>query len=67
MDKLTSIRSWVDTNKSNIDVIVDGGVSDKTAVSVIDAGANILVAGSYLFRAHSNLEERSKGLLSSMV
>lgn len=33
------------------DIAVDGGINDKTAQYVIDAGANILVAGSYIFKA----------------
>ena len=35
------------------DISVDGGINDKTAKSVIDAGANILVAGSYIFRSNN--------------
>ena len=31
------------------DLSVDGGINDKNAPLVIDAGANILVAGSYIF------------------
>nr|NGX37663.1 hypothetical protein [Chlamydiota bacterium] len=30
---------------------VDGGIDDKTAKQCIDAGANVLVAGTYLFGA----------------
>lgn len=33
------------------DIAVDGGVNEKTAKCVIDAGANILAAGSYIFGA----------------
>ena len=33
------------------DIQVDGGITDKTASLVIEAGANLLVAGSYLFGA----------------
>jgi ribulose-phosphate 3-epimerase len=35
----------------NGDIAVDGGIDDRTAKQVIRAGANILVAGSYLFGA----------------
>jgi len=38
------------------DIEVDGGINDKNARSVIDAGANILVAGSYFFGAKDKLE-----------
>lgn len=33
----------------DVDIEVDGGINDKTGKLVKDAGANILVAGSYLF------------------
>jgi ribulose-phosphate 3-epimerase len=33
----------------NVDITVDGGVSDATAASCSAAGANIMVAGSHLF------------------
>ncbi len=33
------------------DIEVDGGINDKNVGSVIEAGANIIVAGSYFFRA----------------
>jgi len=34
------------------DIVVDGGINDKTAQMVVDAGANILVAGSYIFKSN---------------
>ena len=34
----------------NIDIQVDGGINNKTSKLVKEAGANILVAGSYLFK-----------------
>jgi len=33
------------------DIEVDGGINDKNVASVIDAGANIIVAGSYFFNS----------------
>ena len=38
------------------DIEVDGGINDKIAKSVIEAGANILVAGSYFFGAKDKSE-----------
>lgn len=57
------IRSWVDKNDINVSVIIDGGVNDKTAASVKHAGADVLVAGSYLFNC-IDLQEGSKALSS---
>ena len=45
LQKIRDLRS-ID---SNIDIQVDGGINDKTGKLAVQAGANILVAGSYLF------------------
>lgn len=44
-----------------LNIQVDGGMNEKTAKVVIKAGANILVAGSYIFSA-KNREEAIKSL-----
>lgn len=44
----------------HIDIQVDGGINDKTAILAREAGANILVAGSYVFSG--NYEERVNSL-----
>jgi ribulose-phosphate 3-epimerase len=38
------------------DIEVDGGIDETTAPRVIEAGANVLVAGSYIYRSSSYLE-----------
>ena len=64
LEKLVTIRSWIDKKEINdVNIIIDGGVNDKTADSVKRAGANVLVAGSYLFNC-DGLEEGSN-ILSS--
>ena len=45
LSKVSRIRSL----KPKFDIMVDGGVNGETARSAIAAGANMLVAGSYLF------------------
>ena len=35
----------------NLDIEVDGGIHDKSASKVIEAGANVLVSGSYIFQS----------------
>ncbi len=42
------------------DIEVDGGITDKTAPLVIENGANILVSGSYLFRAKNRAQALRK-------
>ncbi len=47
LPKITEIR----LKNSDIDIQVDGGINAKTAKLCIQAGANVLVAGSYIFSA----------------
>lgn len=49
MPKVTEIRHWIEKIGRDIDLQVDGGVNGETAKVCIQAGANVLVAGSYLF------------------
>ena len=41
----------IDDCGREIDIQVDGGINDKTAKLVKEAGANVLVAGSYVYGA----------------
>jgi ribulose-phosphate 3-epimerase len=50
--KIQNVRAMIQDR----DLEVDGGIDDITARSVIDAGANVLVAGSYIYRSDSYLE-----------
>ena len=42
--------TWVRSRRPDLDIMVDGGVNAETAVAAAKAGANQLVAGSYLFK-----------------
>ncbi len=49
LDKIREIRQKIDATGRDIDLEVDGGINDQTAPLVIEAGANVLVSGSYIF------------------
>ena len=49
--KISSLRKIIDDNKYNCLIEIDGGINDKTAKVCIDAGADVLVSGSYIFAA----------------
>ena len=51
VDKIRAIRSKITELGLDVDVEVDGGINEKTASVVRNAGANVLVSGSYLFHA----------------
>ena len=50
LDKIADARSMIEATGRAIDLEVDGGVNDKTAKECIAAGADVLVAGSYVFK-----------------
>ena len=49
VDKLAQIRAMIDASGFDIDLEVDGGVNPGTARQVIEAGADVLVAGNAVF------------------
>ncbi len=51
LEKIREIRQKADELGLDIDIQVDGGITDKTCGEVKKNGANILVAGTYLFKA----------------
>lgn len=51
-EKIRKIREYADKNgRKELLIQVDGGIDDKTAPIVRAAGADVLVSGSYLFKA----------------
>jgi ribulose-phosphate 3-epimerase len=50
LQKIKNIKQAIDKLGKNIEIEVDGGITDETAKLVKQAGANILVAGSYIFK-----------------
>lgn len=49
LPKIRRIREWIDASGRQIDLEVDGGMNAETAKLVIEAGADVLVAGSAVF------------------
>ena len=47
--KIKQIREIIDKSSKDIYLEVDGGINDKTAKIVVENGANVLVAGNYIF------------------
>lgn len=56
IDKIRKLNKFAYENNYDIDIEVDGGINDKTAKEVIDAGANILVVGSYISNSQNYKE-----------
>jgi ribulose-phosphate 3-epimerase len=50
IDKISFLRNYIDENKLSCLIEVDGGINADTAKLVLDAGVDVLVAGSYIFK-----------------
>ena len=51
LDKIKAIKAECERQGLNIDIEVDGGINAETAPLAVAAGANVLVAGNFLFSA----------------
>ena len=51
MDKVRTLREWIDRRNPGCELEVDGGVDPETCKVCIAAGANVLVAGSAVYKA----------------
>jgi ribulose-phosphate 3-epimerase len=50
-EKVRELRTLIDENKASTIIEIDGGVTDQNASQLVAAGADVLVAGSYVFSA----------------
>lgn len=64
LDKIRDLKEMIDKKGLKTDIEVDGGINFDTLASVLDAGANIIVAGSAVFRG--DIEENTKRMLEMM-
>lgn len=60
IEKVRIIREKLNSLGMDTPIQVDGGINDKTFADAADAGANVLVSGSYLFKAESMAEAADK-------
>ncbi|MBQ2876647.1 MAG: ribulose-phosphate 3-epimerase [Clostridia bacterium] len=51
LPKIKELRAEIERRGLDIDIQVDGGINPETAKLTVEAGANVLVAGSSVFRA----------------
>ncbi len=55
LDKLRQIRAIIDASGRDIDLEVDGGVTEENVAEIKAAGANVIVAGSTVFKAQNRV------------
>lgn len=51
VEKTRRLKKMIEEKGSNALIQIDGGVNDKTAPLLVEAGADVLVSGSYIFKA----------------
>lgn len=51
LPKISALRDIINDKELDCEIEVDGGINTETAKLCIDAGANVLVAGEYIFKA----------------
>jgi ribulose-phosphate 3-epimerase len=49
LDKIRALRTAIDESGANVLIEIDGGVTLENAASIIQAGADVLVAGNTVF------------------
>ncbi|MDD6617168.1 MAG: ribulose-phosphate 3-epimerase [Clostridiales bacterium] len=59
-EKIEELKALIDEEGLDVDIQVDGGINDQTLTTVLDAGANLVVAGSYVFKG--DLGENAKSV-----
>lgn len=64
LEKVRDLKKMIDQRGLKTDIEVDGGINFKTLSSALDAGANIIVAGSAVFEG--DIEENTNRLLEIM-
>lgn len=63
-DKIREVRAIIDERGLNVNLEIDGGVNIDNLQMNLDAGANVIVAGSAVFKG--NIAEKTKAFLEIM-
>lgn len=59
LKKISQVREMINAANKQIDLAVDGGINLETAKLCTNAGANVLVSGSYIFADKENKYKNS--------
>ena len=63
LPKLKELKKIIDQKKYNVDLEIDGGINFQNSKAVKEAGANILVSGSTIFKENSGDLKKNINLL----
>ena len=65
LPKLKKLKKIISNKNLNIDLEIDGGINFENCKTAIDAGANILVSGSTIFKKNNGNLKKNISLLRS--
>ncbi|MBO6207459.1 MAG: ribulose-phosphate 3-epimerase [Lachnospiraceae bacterium] len=65
IDKVRQIAGWVNENDYAVDIEVDGGVKHDNVDIFLEAGANVIVTGSAVFKG--NVEENVRIFMEKLI
>jgi len=54
--KIEKLKALITRKGANTIIEIDGGVTNKNAVQLVEAGADVLVAGNFVFKAENPTE-----------
>lgn len=55
-NKVTQLKELITRKGASTQIEIDGGVTNKNAKQLVNAGADVLVAGSYVFKSSTQIE-----------
>ncbi len=64
--KIAAMRQMIDAHKLNVELEVDGGINLDTTARAVQAGANVLVAGSAIFNKRESVVNAINNLRNSV-
>jgi len=67
LPKITRIRQMITERNLHCDIEVDGGIHEATAPLVVQAGANLLVAGSAVYNEHESVAQAMERLHKAIL
>ena len=66
LEKVKKLKTIRENNKFNYDIEIDGGINFENSKSAIEAGANILVSGTTIFKSNDGDIKKNIELLKSV-
>jgi ribulose-phosphate 3-epimerase len=66
LEKVRTIRSWLDERQLEVNLEIDGGITAQTAPLAAEAGANVFVAASAIFQHPKGIQAGVAALRQSL-